>query len=695
MNRCKIFSLICFIVSFIFANADEKIKMNYEHGVYTIPCEVNGLKLQFVFDTGAADVNLSIIEAAFMLKNGYIKESDFAGSKRYSMANGDVEENDIVILREIKIGSIVLKDVKACISSKLTASLLLGQSAIRKLGSYTVDGNYLILKSSEQPSSGTNYYASRNSNQMHANLLEKQQRYANIEDPSRNYKSNDRIEYSNGSVYVGDTYKGIPQGRGTYTWKSGDKYVGTFENGVKEGYGTYYWADGTKYEGYWKNNKIEGYGEKYYKNGNKYSGTWKDGDFNGNGIFVWAGGDRYEGAYLNGERSGYGTYYWKNKDKYVGYWEHNKRNGNGTYYYATGGSKTGTWKDGEYIGKNSSNNNLSNTSNNSVSNYSNDKDAKQTITYKNGAVYEGPLVNGKPHGIGTQTWPDGDNYRGFFKDGIRSGYGIYTWASGEKYEGYWENGDMNGQGTKYYTNGDIYKGKWVNDKQNGWGIYTWPNGDKYEGYFKEGKFNGEGTYYYASGSSKTGTWKDGKYVESKYSNSNKDVDFYVAEIKTASYLYETKNAGKYQKRLAKGALVMVSSNDKGDKYRKVLDIESDKYGYVLATSLGNLKKIEIDKEGNLKVEGRIQATTSSVKIKNNTNLYATITIGNSDYSFSPYEERTINNLTPGTYVNKATAPGVMPYLGYDTLEAGYIYSWVFYIEHRKSGNSTPRRNRKK
>ena len=46
------------------------VQMNKHGGVYHVPCKVNGLALDFIFDTGASDVSISLSEAAFMLKNG-------------------------------------------------------------------------------------------------------------------------------------------------------------------------------------------------------------------------------------------------------------------------------------------------------------------------------------------------------------------------------------------------------------------------------------------------------------------------------------------------------------------------------------------------------------------------------------------------------------------------------------------------
>ena len=54
--------------------------MKREGGVSIIPCKVNGLNLNFIFDTGASNVSISLTEASFMLKNGYLEEGDIIGT---------------------------------------------------------------------------------------------------------------------------------------------------------------------------------------------------------------------------------------------------------------------------------------------------------------------------------------------------------------------------------------------------------------------------------------------------------------------------------------------------------------------------------------------------------------------------------------------------------------------------------------
>lgn len=130
------------------------IKMEKKNGIYYVPCTVNGLKLQFIFDTGAGDVSISLSEAVFMIKNGYMSENDLIGTEYYRIANGEVAEGTKIIIKELKIGDKTLYNVKASIVHTLSAPLLLGQSAIERFGKFSVDysTNTLVLGGPSMPS---------------------------------------------------------------------------------------------------------------------------------------------------------------------------------------------------------------------------------------------------------------------------------------------------------------------------------------------------------------------------------------------------------------------------------------------------------------------------------------------------------------------------------------------------------------
>ena len=122
--------------------------MKNKNGVYYIPTEVNGYSMEFVFDTGASTVSISLAEAMLLYKNGKLQKTDILGSQYFSDANGDISEGTKIILRKIKIGNKILNNIEASVVHNLEAPLLLGQSAIKKLGKYTFDtnNNMLIFK---------------------------------------------------------------------------------------------------------------------------------------------------------------------------------------------------------------------------------------------------------------------------------------------------------------------------------------------------------------------------------------------------------------------------------------------------------------------------------------------------------------------------------------------------------------------
>lgn len=120
-----------------------------ENGLYLIPCKVNGVPMKFIFDTGASSVNISMTEALFLLKNGRIQENDIKGTSRVQIANGEIVENTKILLRKIEVGGIEINDVDATVSHNLNAPLLLGQSAISKLGTIQLEDANLIIKDTE------------------------------------------------------------------------------------------------------------------------------------------------------------------------------------------------------------------------------------------------------------------------------------------------------------------------------------------------------------------------------------------------------------------------------------------------------------------------------------------------------------------------------------------------------------------
>ena len=115
-------------------------------GVCKVKCTINGLPLHFYFDTGASDVTISDIEAQFMLKNDYLKQSDIKGSSLYGTADGNITEGTVIVLRKVDFGGLELTDVKASVVHSQKAPLLLGQSVLSRLGKIVIDNDKHVLR---------------------------------------------------------------------------------------------------------------------------------------------------------------------------------------------------------------------------------------------------------------------------------------------------------------------------------------------------------------------------------------------------------------------------------------------------------------------------------------------------------------------------------------------------------------------
>lgn len=149
--------VLSFLLVFIFLSAQSQVVLNMKKvgGVYEVPCKVNGLNLSFIFDTGASDVSISLIEALFMIRHGYLKEENILGKVQYSIANGDIAEGTRILLKDIEIGGLKLTNVEASIVHEMEAPLLLGQSAIQKLGKVEINGSKLTILNADSKSIGS------------------------------------------------------------------------------------------------------------------------------------------------------------------------------------------------------------------------------------------------------------------------------------------------------------------------------------------------------------------------------------------------------------------------------------------------------------------------------------------------------------------------------------------------------------
>lgn len=112
-----------------------------------VKVKVNGVEMKMIFDTGASGVSLSLTEAIFLVKQGKLTKDDFLGSMNIQTANGEVSEGMVVNLKEVELAEgLVATDVTAIIVGNLDAPLLLGNSALKDIGSFEIDDEAKVIR---------------------------------------------------------------------------------------------------------------------------------------------------------------------------------------------------------------------------------------------------------------------------------------------------------------------------------------------------------------------------------------------------------------------------------------------------------------------------------------------------------------------------------------------------------------------
>jgi clan AA aspartic protease (TIGR02281 family) len=115
------------------------VVMQIDGGVYAVPVLINGaITLDFVVDSGAADVSIPADVVSTLIRTKTLKASDFIGRQTYVLADGSKVPSQTFLIRSLKVGDRVIEDVTASVASA-SGSLLLGQSFLSRFKSWSVD----------------------------------------------------------------------------------------------------------------------------------------------------------------------------------------------------------------------------------------------------------------------------------------------------------------------------------------------------------------------------------------------------------------------------------------------------------------------------------------------------------------------------------------------------------------------------
>jgi len=124
------------------------IRMKADGGAYVVPVTINNaIKLDFVVDSGSADVSVPADVVLTLIRTGTINQSDFLGNRTYQLADGSSLPSPVFRIRSLRVGCMSVSNVTASVAP-VRATLLLGQSFLGRFRSWSVDNknHSLMLK---------------------------------------------------------------------------------------------------------------------------------------------------------------------------------------------------------------------------------------------------------------------------------------------------------------------------------------------------------------------------------------------------------------------------------------------------------------------------------------------------------------------------------------------------------------------
>jgi hypothetical protein len=128
------------------ARGGENVQMVGDGGTFKVPVAINGqLTLDFIVDSGAADVSIPADVVLTLVRTGTLAESDFLDSRTYRLADGSTVPSQRFLIRSLRVGDKVLENVTGSIAP-VAGALLLGQSFLSRFKSWSMDnGKHALI----------------------------------------------------------------------------------------------------------------------------------------------------------------------------------------------------------------------------------------------------------------------------------------------------------------------------------------------------------------------------------------------------------------------------------------------------------------------------------------------------------------------------------------------------------------------
>jgi len=118
----------------------------------------NQVTLDFMLDSGAADVSIPADVFSTLVRTRTIETSDNLDTQVYELADGTRTRTQRFRIRTLRVGSVELRDVVASVAPQ-AGPLLLGQSFLSRIKTWSIDNQRQLLFMNESPAGASTGFA--------------------------------------------------------------------------------------------------------------------------------------------------------------------------------------------------------------------------------------------------------------------------------------------------------------------------------------------------------------------------------------------------------------------------------------------------------------------------------------------------------------------------------------------------------
>lgn len=115
-------------------------------GMYKVDGAINDVTLAIHYDANCTKATVGSTDVLFLLKNGYVKMEDFVQAPKNLDANGQIPNGTEIVLRQVKLGALVVESLHATVSTSQKVALIVGPDALSPLGTVEIDTTKRVLK---------------------------------------------------------------------------------------------------------------------------------------------------------------------------------------------------------------------------------------------------------------------------------------------------------------------------------------------------------------------------------------------------------------------------------------------------------------------------------------------------------------------------------------------------------------------